>query len=187
MRKGKMTWRGPLQVPNASVLPPCISPTPGGPEGVGLGAEEWGTERDAGRGLTCGQGWTPEGQEKQQPSLGHGPPKRRQDTAADLRCGLGEEAPTRLPPRPQAQLHLSCSTTEPFPSRGAPPTPPRPPNPILSHGVRKLRVPLPQQELHGHTPSRQKSASQFAKPFPSHRPCHPQDTKHEVVCQGLNT
>lgn len=28
---------------------------------------------------------------------------------------LGEEAPTRLPSRPQAQLHLSCSTTSRFP------------------------------------------------------------------------
>lgn len=100
----------------------------------GVGGRQMGHRERSREGLTCGQGWTPEGQEKQQPGPGHGPFDRRQVTAADLRRGPGEQAPTRLPPRPQAQLHLSCSTAEPFPSRGAPPTPPGPPNPILSHG-----------------------------------------------------
>lgn len=51
-----------------------------------------GGHREGCRGvLTYGQGWTPEGQEKQQPRLGHGPPERRQDPAADL--GWGRRQP----------------------------------------------------------------------------------------------
>lgn len=114
---------------------------------MGLGPLEG--HREGCRGLlTCGQGWTPEGQEKQQPRLSHGPPERRQDPAADLRVGWGEEAATRRPRRPQAQLHLSCSTTEPFPPVRSLPPPAWPPNPAFSHQSRELGTPhsLPSEE-----------------------------------------
>lgn len=133
---GKGRWASGETLPEAPVPLFCLPashPTSGRPEGEGCSGQIGHKERIRG-GLTCGQGWTPEGQEKQQPSPGHGPFDRRQVTAADLRCELEEQARTRLPPRPQAQLHLSCSTTELFPSSGDPPTPPGPPNLILSHG-----------------------------------------------------
>lgn len=126
---------------------------------------------DARKVLTCGQGWTLEGQEKQQPSPGHGPPERRQDPAAGLGVGggLGEEAAASLPRRPQAQLRLSCSTTEPFPRVRGPSHPTLTPKPsILSQGqgtqcpshARSPRLTPPLQ-----------SPSQCAKPFPRHCPC----------------
>lgn len=114
---------------------PASHPHTGSPgQGNRLGPTNWDTEGHTEKELTCGQGWTPKGQEKQQPSAGHGPPERRQDTAADLMCGLFEEAPTRVSSRPQAQLHLSCSTTKPFPRVRGPfhPTLAPKPNP-LSH------------------------------------------------------
>lgn len=145
-----------------------------------------GTERDMGRGLTCGQGWTPKGQEKQQPCPSHGPPERSQDPAADLRCGLREKAPTRLLPRPQAQLHLSCSTTEPFPRLRGPSHLTRAPKPNPLSRARELRVPLSQQELDAPHPPHLKSKPQYAKPFPSHWLCHLQDTEQELVPKELS-
>lgn len=139
--------------------------------------------------LTCGQGWTPEGQEKQQPSPRHGPPERRQDPAADLGCGLGEEAATGLPRRPQAQLHLSCSTTEPFPQVRGPshlhPGPQTQPSLTLSR-VQGAQSATTTPGVKCHTSSHLKSTSQCAKPFPSHCPCHLQDPEHLTVGQGLN-
>lgn len=155
--------------PSASDLPPASHPHLDAPRERVAGGRQMSTEREAGRGLTSGQGWTPQGQEKQQPSADHGPFGRRQATAADLRCGRGELAPTRLPSRPQAQLHLSCSTAEPFPSRGAPPTLPGPPNPILSHGPGNSGC-TPTQELGAHTPTHLKSPSaSLALPSMGHR------------------
>lgn len=53
-----------------------------------------GSQRGRQEGLTCRQGLTPEGQEKQQPRPSHDPLKKRPEPAAALRCGLGEEAPS---------------------------------------------------------------------------------------------
>ena len=145
-------------------------------EGGGLGPLEG--PREGCRGLlTCGQGWTPEGQEKQQPRLSHGPPERRQDPAADLRVGWGR----RQPQDGLTGHRHSCMSAAPprsrFPGRGASCPHPGPQTQPSLTGPGNSEY---------HTPSHLKSTPQRARPFPSHCPGHLQDLGHLTVCQGPN-
>lgn len=107
---------------------PCsasrLSPTPEAQRESGLGQTK-GAQRGKQVELTCGQGRTPEGQEKQQPRPGHGPPERRQDTAAGLRCGLGSRHPQDCLPGHRPSCTSAAPPRSRFPREG-PPTHPGP-------------------------------------------------------------
>lgn len=79
----------------------------------------------------------------------------------------------------------SCTSAAPprsrFPSEGPSH---RHPGPQTQSPLRRqeLKVPLPQP-----TPSHLKSISRSAKSFPTHWPCHLQDTEHQAVFKALHS
>lgn len=142
---------------------PASHPYPGTQRERVVRDRQTGHRERSREGLTCWQRWTPEGQEKKQPSPGHGPFDRRQSDSCRPEVWAGEQAPKSCLPD-----HRPSCIYATLPRRHFPPQGPLPlhlsPKPHPLSCARELRLPLPQQELRlplpqlsTHTPSHLKS------------------------------